>query len=107
MKIAFNRWLAIGGVGALLFAVGGLTPARADRGYDRALRQVHHDNDVIDRDQRHLDDLNRKADDQRYRRDWRGLHRTEEQIDHAKLDLRRDRENLRIDQEALNHYRRW
>lgn len=104
MKTHWNNWLAVGGLGALLVSCVGLTPARADRDYDRALRAVHHDLDVINRDQKHLDDLTRKADDQRYRHDWRAAHRTEDQIDRARLDLRRDRDNLRVDQRALDNY---
>jgi hypothetical protein len=106
MKSRWVNLLATGSLGALLVSCVGLTPARADRDYDRALRAVHHDLDVINRDQKHIDDLSRKADDQRYHHDWRGVRRTEDQIDRARTDLRRDRENLRADQRALDNYGR-
>ena len=82
-------------------------PARADRDHDRAERAIHRDIANIDRDQHKLNDLLRKREDQKYREDYRGMHRTERDIDHVRMDLRRDHDNLSADKRAADAYRRY
>ncbi len=107
MRFHQSGLLATVAAATIVLAAGIATPAHADRDYDRAQRAVRHDISNIDRDQHKLNDLLRKRDDQRYREDYRGAHRTERDIDHARLDLRRDRDNLNADKRAVDAYRRY
>ncbi len=106
MRTSIQKGLAAGSLGALLLGTVGLAPARADR-YDQINHAVRRDIDAIHHDQTHVRDLERRLDDQRYNRDGRGVRRTQTDLDHARLDLDRDRELLRLDQRELGRYGRW
>lgn len=105
MKTRFNYGLVLGTIGTMLLGVAATMPANAST-FDRLQGNVRHDVDRISRDQRHLQDLRRKRDDQRYRGDWKGVRHTENDIANARLDLQHDRDLLRADQFALDRYSR-
>ena len=100
------RGTALLGAGVMLFGVGSIAPSFADGTFDRLDRAVRHDLDAVRRDETRLHDLGRKRADQRYRGDWRGVRDTDKNMDHARLDLQRDRDLLRLDQRELDRYQR-
>ena len=101
MKNMIKNSFAIGTLGAALFVFTAATPARADH-YNDVRNAVRHDLDRVNADQHHLRDLNRKLDNQRYHGDYRAARHTQDDINRARLDLQRDRDNLRIDQRQLD-----
>ena len=101
MKNTLKNLFAIGTLGAALFAFTAASPALADH-YNDVRNAVRHDLDRVNSDQRHLRDLNKKLDSQRYHGDYRAARHTQDDIDRARLDLQRDRDNLRIDQRELD-----
>ena len=101
MKNTIKNLFAIGMLGAALFAFTAAAPARADH-YNDVRNAARRDLDRVDSDQHHLRDLNKKLDNQRYHGDYRAARHTEDDIARARLDLQRDRDNLRIDQRELD-----
>ena len=104
MQNTIKNFFAITTLGAALFAITGATPVLADR-YNDLRSAVRHDLDRVDNDQKHLRDLNRRLDSQRYHSNFRAARRAEDAIDLARIDLQRDRDNLRIDQHELDKHR--
>ena len=105
MRNRIKNTLTIAALGAGLFAFTGATPARADR-YNDLRNAVRHDLDRVANDQKHLDDLRDKLDRQRQHGDFRAVRHTQDDMERARIDLQRDRDNLRIDQRQLER-RRW
>jgi hypothetical protein len=105
------RTAVMGGMAALLFALAGAGPVRADDDY-YARRDDHHIyRDVADvrRDEARLRDLERRRAEERRERDWDHVRRLDRQItdlrwhiDHDRRDIRRDIDHARRDR---NDYR--
>src|SRR4051794_22407583 len=100
-----QRIVVGGGVGIALLAGIGATAARADR-VDDLRNDVRHDLDVISRDKQRISDMQYKRRIQLDKRNFKHARMTADDIENARLYLRRDQEKLRRDQRELARFDR-
>lgn len=111
MRTRLTGWPAIGGLGALLLAVGAVAPAHADDGYydsrpmHREYRHIREDREDIHGDFDRLHDLYRARDREADRGDWRDVRRLDWQIDHLRDHIRHDIYDVRRDRQRFDHDR--
>lgn len=100
MKSRWIGWSAALGAGALMFLVGGATPAQAQGRYDGG-RDWAQSRDLRN-DYNRLNDLERARDRAVRRHDWREVHNLDARINDLRRHIDRDRRDIRRDDRRDN-----